>query len=182
MPPRRRNEASSVASAASPLPFWHRRAPRRSFPRAFFEARALTVSNRIISRRTRISLSHEVGDKINVDSYRCAVRHLPAGTSGVVESLACLGLDGDCEEPRVPDPARDPAAPCDDLRSLGWSKGRLQPPVGACAFRVFPGADVPVLQRQCPHLRVGYSVLGFAAHCVGSLVHARRARKDLPLE
>ena len=29
---------------------------------------------------------------------------------------------------------------------------------------------------------VGYSVLGFAAHCVGSLVHARRARKDLPLE
>ena len=29
---------------------------------------------------------------------------------------------------------------------------------------------------------VGYSVLGFAAHCVGSLVHARRARKDLSLE
>ena len=25
---------------------------------------------------------------------------------------------------------------------------------------------------------VGYSVLGFAAHCVGSLVHAHRARKD----
>ena len=25
---------------------------------------------------------------------------------------------------------------------------------------------------------VGYSVLGFAAHCVGSLVHARRAQKD----
>ena len=33
---------------------------------------------------TRLSLSHEVDDKINVDSYRRAVRHLPAGAGGVV--------------------------------------------------------------------------------------------------
>ena len=120
-----------------------------------FEARELNVSNRIDSRRTRISLSREVDDKINGDSYRRAVRHLPAGAGGMVQWLAHLGLDGDREELRVPDPTRDPAAPRGGLRSLGWDKGGLQCPVVARTFRVFPGADVPVLQRQCPHLRGG---------------------------
>ena len=96
-----------------------------------------------------------MGDKINVDSYRCAVRHLPAGVGGMVQCLARLGLDGDREELRVPDPARDPAAPRGGLRSLGWGTGGLQSPVVARAFHVFLGADVPVLQRKCPYLRGG---------------------------
>ena len=44
----------------------------------------MDVSKRFFLHATRLSLSHEVGDKINVDSYRRAVRHLPAGTGGVV--------------------------------------------------------------------------------------------------
>ena len=103
----------------------------------------------------RVLLSHEVGDKINVDSYRRAVRHLPAGAVGMVWSLARLGLDGDREEPRVPDLARDPADPRDGLRRVGRREGGVQSPVAARAFRVFPGADVPVPQRQRAHLRGG---------------------------
>ena len=104
---------------------------------------------------TRVLLSHEVDDKINVDSYRRAVRHLPAAVGGVVWSLARLGLDGDREEPRVPDLARDPADPRDGLRRVGRREGGVQSPVAARAFRVFPGADVPVPQRQRAHLRGG---------------------------
>ena len=103
----------------------------------------------------RVLLSHEVGDKINVDSYRRAVRHLLAGTGGVVSCLEHVGLDGDREEPRLPDPARDPANPGYGVWSLGRREGGVQPPVVARALRVFPGADVPVSQRQCPHLRGG---------------------------
>lgn len=47
-------------------------------------AGATRVSNPIFFLIIRVSLSHEVGDKINVDSYRRAVRHLPAGAGGVV--------------------------------------------------------------------------------------------------
>ena len=104
---------------------------------------------------TRVLLSHEVDDKINVDSYRRAVRHLPAAVGGVVWSLARLGFDGDCEEPRVPDPARDPADPRDGLWCLGRREGGVQPPVAARTLRVLPGADVPVPQRQRAHLRGG---------------------------
>ena len=94
-----------------------------------------------------------MGDKINVDSYRRSVRHLLAGVRSVVWRLAGLGLDGDREEPRVPDPARDQSTPSDGVWRLGRSQGGVQPPVAARTFRVFLGADVPVLQRQRSHLR-----------------------------
>ena len=44
----------------------------------------MDVSKSFFLHATRLSLSHEVDDKINVDSYRRAVRHLPAGAGGVV--------------------------------------------------------------------------------------------------
>lgn len=86
---------------------------------AFLKAYMIDVSKRIIPRRTQISLSHEVGDKINVDSYRRAVRHLPPGAGGMVWRLECLGLDGGREEPRLPDPARDQSTPSDGVWRLG---------------------------------------------------------------
>ena len=64
-------------------------------------------------------------DTINVDSYRSAVWHLPAGVGGVVPCLECLGLDGDREEPCVPDPARDPADLGNGVRCLGRCEGGL---------------------------------------------------------
>ena len=113
------------------------------------------VSNPIFFLIIRVSLIHEVGDKINVDSYCCAVRPLPAGAGGLVQLHVLLGLDGHREERRVPDSARDPTDPRDGFRRLGWREGGLQLPVAARSLRMFLGADVPVPQRQCPHLRGG---------------------------
>lgn len=137
----------------------------------------IDVLKRIIPRRTQISLSHEVGDKINVDSYRRAVRHLPAGTGGVVWCLAGLGLDGDREEPRVPDPARDPSDPCSGVRRMGWREGGLQSPVAARALRVFPAPMYLFLNDSALIYGVGYSLLGFGAHSVGAVIHARSSRR-----
>lgn len=99
-----------------------------------------------------VSLIHEMGDKINVDSYRRAVRPLHACAGGLVQLHVLLGLDGHRQERRVPDSASDPAGTRDGFRRLGWCEGGLQLPVAARASRVFPGTDVLVLQCQRPVL------------------------------
>ena len=110
------------------------------------------VSNPIFFLIIRVSLIYEVGDKINVDSYCCAVRPLHAGAGGLVQLHVLLGLDGHREERRVPDSARDPAGTRDGFRRLGWCQGGLQLPVAARTSRVFPRTDVLVLQCQRPVL------------------------------
>lgn len=110
------------------------------------------VSNPIFFLIIRVSLIHEVGDKINVDSYCCAVRPLHAGAGGLVQLHVLLGLDGHREERRVPDSARDPTGTSDGFRRLGWREGGLQLPVAARASRVLPPTDAFVLQCQRPAL------------------------------
>ena len=62
--------------------------------------RSARVSNPIFFLIIRVSLIHEVGDKINVDSHRRAVRPLHAGAGGVVQRHVLLGLDGRRQERR----------------------------------------------------------------------------------
>ena len=101
---------------------------------------------------TDVSSIHEVGDKNNLGSYRRALWRLSAGVSALVQLRASLGFERGREEHRVPDPAGGPADPGDVRRHLGRREGGLQPPVVGRAIRVLPGADVPVLQRERPHL------------------------------
>ena len=109
----------------------------------------------VCSGITDVSSIHEVGDKNNLDSYRRALWHLSAGVSTLVQLRASLGFERGREEHRVPDPAGGPADPGDVRRHLGRREGGVQPPVVGRAIRVLSGTDVPVLQRERPHLRGG---------------------------
>lgn len=102
-----------------------------------------------------VSSIYEVGDKNNLGSYRRALWRLSAGVSTLVQLRASLGFERGREEHRVPDPAGGSADPGDVRRHLGRCEGGIQPPVVGRTIRVLPGTDVPVLQRERPHLRGG---------------------------
>ena len=110
--------------------------------------------------------------KNNLDSYRRALWRLSAGVSTLVQLRASLGFERGREEHRIPDPAGGPADPGDVRRHLDGVKEGFSLLWLVAPFVCFLAPMFLFFNASALIYGVAYSLLGFAAHGLGVLVHS----------